>query len=49
MLQTDQEFAGVNSLGEGLKPNADGPLQTWLETVFESHAEIVRQSQPALR
>ena len=24
MLQTDQKFAGINSLGEGLKQNADG-------------------------
>ena len=24
MLQTDQKFAGINSLGEGLKTNADG-------------------------
>jgi len=24
MLQTDQQFAGINSLGEGLKTNADG-------------------------
>jgi hypothetical protein len=24
MLQTDQKFAGINSLGEGLKKNADG-------------------------
>ena len=24
MLQTDQKFAGINSLGDGLKKNADG-------------------------
>ena len=26
MLQTDQKFAGINSLGEGLKQNADGSI-----------------------
>ncbi len=26
MLQTDQQFAGINSLGEGLKQNEDGSI-----------------------
>jgi len=26
MLQTDQQYAGINSLGEGLKKNADGSI-----------------------
>jgi hypothetical protein len=29
MLQTDQPFAGINSLGEGLKANADGSVDIY--------------------
>ena len=29
MLQTDQKFAGINSLGEGVKKNADGSVDVY--------------------
>jgi hypothetical protein len=29
MLQTDQKFAGINSLGEGVKKNADGSIDVY--------------------
>jgi hypothetical protein len=29
MLQTDQKYAGINSLGEGQKKNADGSVDVY--------------------